>query len=67
MAIKSRAGVIVDVVLDDMEGRSGFDGWWSDIDEDTRREIRMELAEKVEAILKRKLFDPDQPSERTAP
>lgn len=56
MAMKSRSGVIVDAVIGDLEGRSGFDGWWGDIDETTQREIRVELAEKVEAILRRRVY-----------
>lgn len=28
-------------------GRSGFDGWWGDIDDDTKQEIRCELADII--------------------
>jgi len=56
MAVKSRAGVIVDAVLEDLEGRSGFDGWWGDIDDAIQREIRVELAEKIEALLRRRIY-----------
>lgn len=42
---------IVDALLDDLYGRSGFDAWWDTIDPEVQGEIREELARKLEALL----------------
>lgn len=43
-----RVKAAVKAVLDDLNDRSGFDHWWGDIDSDTRREIRSDLAKAIE-------------------
>lgn len=35
------------MVIDVLDGRSGFDGWWDDIDEDIKDEIRSEITSVV--------------------
>lgn len=43
-----RAKRIARAVLRNLEGRKGFDWWWADVDADTRKEIRADLAEAIE-------------------
>lgn len=43
-----RAKTAAQAVLADLNDRSGFDHWWSDIDSDTRREIRDDLAKEID-------------------
>jgi hypothetical protein len=42
---------IVDDILAELSDRSGFDGWWGDIDPDIQTEIRQALAARVETAL----------------
>lgn len=39
------------MVIDVLDGRGGFDGWWGDIDEDIKDEIRTEIASVVHASI----------------
>ena len=34
---------LVDNILDELNDRGGFDGWWGSIDTDTQDEIKLEL------------------------
>lgn len=43
-----RAKSAAQAVLADLKDRSGFDHWWADIDSDTRREIRDDLAKEID-------------------
>jgi hypothetical protein len=43
---------IAEAVLAELEGRSGFDGWWGGIDADIRSEIRAALAERIEHAMR---------------
>lgn len=43
---------IVDAVLRNLDDRSGFDGWWGDLDTDIQAEIRRALRGDVEDILR---------------
>lgn len=45
------ASTIVTAVMDELEGRAGFDHWWDDIYEDIQQEIIDELKLKVLALL----------------
>lgn len=45
-----QAHTIVNAILDNLEGRSGFDWWWGDIPEDVQDEIRDDLAAAVERV-----------------
>ena len=47
---RTLAEMIVDQVLDELQRRAGFDGWWDGIDLDTKADIRSVLASKVELI-----------------
>ena len=51
MDIERTAKKIVKHILDDLDDRGGFDGWWDDIDTDTQAEIKEELEDTVERIL----------------
>lgn len=42
---------VVDILLDDLWGRAGFDEYWCEIQADVRQEIRDTLAKKVKAAL----------------
>lgn len=44
---------VVAVVLDDLDDRSGFDGWWDSIDQETKQELRSELVEAVVGVLQK--------------
>lgn len=46
-----QAKKIVKVVLDDLDGRSGFDHWWGGIDVDIQNEIRATLVGLVDGVL----------------
>lgn len=39
---------IVNAVLNNLNGRAGFDGWWDDIDPETQEEIRESLTMLVQ-------------------
>jgi outer membrane protein assembly factor BamD (BamD/ComL family) len=52
-ATQKRAKKIVKAILTDLEDRSGFDGWWDDIEGPTRTEIRRKLTGIVVAELGR--------------
>jgi len=41
----SKAAQIVDLILDDLNGRSGYDNLWDDLDEEIQDEIRESLTE----------------------
>ncbi len=43
-----RAKLAAKAVLADLNDRSGFDHWWGNIDSDTKREIRTDLAKAIE-------------------
>jgi len=34
-----RAGMIVEAIMENLKGRSQFDWWWDDIDDDVKKEI----------------------------
>lgn len=44
---------IVDVVLRDLNLRSGFDNLWDSLDEDVRADVRLDLEIAVSAVLAR--------------
>ena len=48
-----KAEEIAFVVMDEIEGRGGFDDIWGDLDEDTQEEILYALVNKVRAILQK--------------
>ena len=47
MVTEKLAYVIVDNILQELLGRSGFDDWWDDIDYDIQDEIMNELAKII--------------------
>ncbi len=40
-------------IVDDLEGRSGFDGWWEDIDPPIQAEIHEEIASTIRNAMER--------------
>jgi len=34
---------IIELILNELKGRGGFDGWWGNIDDDIQEEIQHEL------------------------
>lgn len=44
---------IVEIVLKDLNLRSGFDNWWDSLDEDVRADARLDLEIAVSAVLAR--------------
>ena len=42
---------IVAAILNDLDDRGGFDGWWGSIDSETQEEIKRALKEVVDAKL----------------
>jgi hypothetical protein len=44
---KVKAKQVVEVVLNELGGRGGFDHWWDNIDEDIQDEIREKLVKLV--------------------
>lgn len=50
MSLPSRAAVkAAHAVIEELEDRSGFDGWWGDLDEDIQSDILTAVAEKIDA------------------
>ena len=49
---KQMADMIVEKMIDELSGRSGFDGWWGNIDEDIQNEIKEELCKIIQNTLK---------------
>lgn len=49
--MNQKAQVIVEAVLEELKGRSGFDSWWYDIDDGIQEEIMGELVNAVEEEL----------------
>lgn len=45
------AELIVKAVLDELDGRGGFDHWWEEIDRETRQDIVESLEHRVTKIL----------------
>ena len=42
---------IVTAILDELQGRGGFDHWWDDIDEEIQEEITNSLILTVQAVM----------------
>lgn len=45
--MEEKAKVIVEKMIDELNGRGGFDGWWGSIDGDIQDEIKEELEQIV--------------------
>lgn len=52
MNIDKVAKKVVKEILDELDGRGGFDGWWDSVDEETQEDIRTELLGIVAKVLK---------------
>jgi hypothetical protein len=44
--------VIVEKIIDELNGRGGFDGWWGGVDEDIQNEIKEDLCQIIQNTLK---------------
>lgn len=44
------AAMIVDAIIDELNGRSGFDHWWHEIDDNAKLEIREVLEQLVQGV-----------------
>lgn len=47
----SKAGIIVEAIMKNLNGRKGYDNLWDDIDDETRTEILLELTAIVNSEL----------------
>jgi hypothetical protein len=45
---------IADVVIDLLNDKAGFNGWWCEVDAGTQEEIKKEIQQRVEAKLNEK-------------
>jgi len=42
---------VVDGIIEELNGRKGFDHWWYKIDPEIKEEIRMALANRVDDVI----------------
>lgn len=45
------AAMLVEVVLNTLDARGGFDGWWDDIYPDVQADIKQELGARIAGLL----------------
>ncbi len=45
------AAAVTKEILGELRDRKGFDGWWSDIDDETQQELRAALEKRAQDVI----------------